>query len=270
MVTRDQLDAWASNIPMPTDRRLNGGFVMVNGSLGQYKLWFPIEDRSVLPCLLGEVGGMKGAWENWITAWHYNHLNQYDTYIDVGANGGYYTFLAASQGLHVRAFEANENYVSCLKASRRDNGLSELVTITHAAVSDASGEVELTVPNELHGGASIRHSDSNLPGDTQSVYAVSLDDAFGGRAPIGKVLIKMDIEGAEQMAWHGAKEFNEKYRPTYIIEYTPRQYDGNFFDELEEYGVVSMVDFNGEEVPVSKAQADANEDWLTLVIRPWE
>lgn len=269
MVTRDQLDAWASDLPLPTDF-IAGGFAKVNGSLGHYKLWYPMEDRSVLPCLLGKVGGMRGAWENWITAWHYNNLNQYDTYIDIGANGGYYSFLAYTQGLTVHAFEANQVYFSCLNSSTRDNGAVDRVTIHHAAVSDKDGAVELTVPDELHGGASIRHSDSNLPGRTEKVRAVTLDSFFKSRTPIGYILVKMDIEGAEQMAWHGAKAFNEKHRPTYIIEYTPRHYDGNFFDELEEYGPVTMVNFEGSEEPITKAQADATEDWITLVVRPWE
>lgn len=211
---------------------------------------------------------MPGAWENWVTAWHYDVLGDFDTYIDVGANGGYFAFLANRYGKHVTAFEPNPIYVEALKKSKELNGSD--MEIVGQAVGMAPGIIELEIPEELHGSASVmKNIDSKYRIEKITVPVTTLDLHFKARAPIGNVLVKMDIEGAEQLAWGGAKEFNEKYRPTYVIEYTPNNYDF-FFDELEEYGAVTMIDFTGTEVPVTKEHADNEADWLMLVIRPWE
>lgn len=268
MVTRDQLDEWAKTLPMPPVF-INGRHVKVNGSLGQYHLWYPKTDKSVLPCLSGEVGGMPGAWENWITAWHYNVLPEFNSYIDIGANGGYYTMLAASQGKQVFSFEANPEYVECLNKTVSDNGYNDTVRVFGVAVTDVDDTISLMVPDDLHGGASVRHGETNFPGNEVEVDGVKIDTLFRSRTPIGTTLIKMDIEGAEQMAFRGAKGFNERIRPTYVIEYTPRHYDG-FWEELEEYGVITKIGFDGIEAPVTKQEAESTEDWITLVVRPWE
>ena len=267
MITRQFLDAAGEQLTLPAVYRETKTMELVNGSLGHYRLWTLKGDTSIRPCLTGDVGGMRGAWENWVTAWHINNFSDFDTYIDIGANCGYFSFLAERHGLLVYAIEANADYVAALEESNFCN--SAYVCVVHAAVSDSEGFVGLTVPTGLHGAASSRHGDTNLPGTIQRVRTITLDNASFANDLMGqKVLIKMDIEGAEQMAFNGAGRFNDCFKPTYILEYTPRHYDEFFYDELLSYGDITMIDFNGNETAVTKSFANSQDDWITLVVRP--
>lgn len=267
--TRYDLDQIGLNLPLPPLRYASNGTVRVNGAGGWYGLYFPETDKSVLPCLTGQVGGMIGGWENWITAWHLNNFYNYDTYIDVGANAGYFSGLAAVMGKDVIAVEANPLYATLLERMSTDNNFYNFSVYHKAVDAGMDNEVELQVPDELHGGASIHHGATNLPGRSVKVKTINLDFLTDHTFVKDKrVLIKMDIEGAEQQAWQGAGIMNKFVKPTYIIEYTPRHYEDNFFNQLQEYGTVTKVNFDGFEEPVTKDQANAEPDWLTLVVRP--
>lgn len=209
---------------------------------------------------------MPGAWENWVTSWHTKNIRNYSTYIDVGANCGYFTGLAAYYGLAVIAVEANPVYAKALRRTIEDNKFDR-VGLVEAAVSNVNeSTVELTVPDELHGGASIRGGETNLPGTKITVDTITLD-TFSG--PVGSgVLVKMDIEGAEEMAFEGASKFNTEHRPTYIMEYTPRHYSSRFYDATVDYGVISMVGYDGNETSVDRNTLDSTDDWVTIVVRP--
>lgn len=261
---RWELDVLASGSHLPSVIKETEDELLVNGMLGQYVLWVPKADRSVGPCLTGEIGGMIGAWENWVTSWHTKNLHNYDTYIDVGANCGYFSFLANYFGLSVIAIEANPQYAGLLTRTIEEND-ADNVAVVNAAVSESEGMAMLKVPETLHGGASI--TDNHIEASHHySVKTITLDDLQG---PAGdRVLVKMDIEGAEEMAFKGATEFNQVVKPTYILEYTPRHYTENFFDALSSYGEVTMVDSNGNETSVTKHEAEGASDWITLVVRP--
>lgn len=237
--------------------------LLVNGMLGKYKLWVSKADRSVTPCLTGEFGGMPGAWENWITSWHTKNFEHFDTYIDVGANSGYFAFLANHYGLKVIACEANPEYVELLSWSKAENDATN-VEILAGAITDYKGSITLTVPEELHGGASTVYA---LPGKAIEVWCATLDSILIDAHP-GRTLIKIDVEGAEPQVFAGASAVNALFKPTYIMEYTPRQYDDTFYDQLAEYGRVTQVDANGGEQPTTKEEANSADDWITLVVRP--
>lgn len=258
---RNVLDRMPIILNLPPSYEEDEDSILVNGMLGKYKLWVSKADKSLTPCLTGEIGGMPGAWENWVVSWHTKHLGEYDTYIDVGANSGYFAFLAAYAGLDVVACEPNPEYVRLLAKSAETNGYK--IGLIETAVSDSVGEVTLTVPTDLHGGASIVFEN----GSPLTVPATTLDAMLVGSEP-GKTLIKIDVEGAEPLVFAGAVETNSLYRPTYIMEYTPRHYDESFFDQLTTYGTVTQVDGLGEESPVDKETANSNDDWITLVVRP--
>jgi FkbM family methyltransferase len=129
------------------------------------------------------------------------------TFIDVGANIGYYTLVAArlvgETGL-VHCFEPNDPMRVKLEANIRRNGFGNVVV--HAdAVARETGEVAFYASTwDANQGTS-----SILPGNgrgaMQKVRSVSLDDFVMTLAGRRVDLIKMDIEGAELIAIEGGR-----------------------------------------------------------------
>jgi FkbM family methyltransferase len=130
------------------------------------------------------------------------------TFVDAGANIGFFTVLAArlvgSTG-RVIAIEMMPDTAARLRLHVAANKLSNVVILEHA-LSDRSGE-ELTaiVPERKFGRASIVRTAEGEEQHKVTVHTGTMDDLFrdlGG--PID--LIKMDLESAELLALRGATE----------------------------------------------------------------
>ena len=144
-----------------------------------------------------------GVWEPNITALFDSLLQPGDVAIDVGANIGYYTLLAAQKvgaDGHVYAVEPNPAVRSLLKRHLEMNGLDN-VTIIAAAAWDATTTGTLHVHGYDCGASSLRNFDGSEA--AAQVQLVRLDDVVRQehRERIG--LIKIDIEGAEAHALRG-------------------------------------------------------------------
>lgn len=128
-------------------------------------------------------------------------------FIDAGANIGVFTVFGARrvgpEGT-VIAIEMMPDTADRLRLHLRLNGLDN-VRVVEAALSDGSGgEVTASVPARLFGRASIVGGAD--PGEEWSevkVRTVTLDEIADGLGAID--VIKMDIEGAEEMALSGAR-----------------------------------------------------------------
>jgi FkbM family methyltransferase len=126
------------------------------------------------------------------------------TFVDVGANIGYYTLLAAravGEPGAVYAFEPNGAVRPRLEENLGLNGLLDRVHVRPQAVARASGEIRFyrSTTFDNSGLSSI------LPGagrsdEAEVVSCVSLDD-FAAALPEGRPrpidLMKIDVEGAE-------------------------------------------------------------------------
>jgi FkbM family methyltransferase len=130
------------------------------------------------------------------------------TFVDIGANIGYYTLVAArivgETGL-VHCFEPNRPMHLRLEGNIRRNGFRNVVV--HAeAVARSTGQVEFFASTwDANQGIS-----SLLPGkgrgEMQRVPSVSYDDFVDGLGGRRVDLIKMDIEGAELLAIEGGRQ----------------------------------------------------------------
>lgn len=146
-----------------------------------------------------------------------------DTFVDVGANVGYFTLLAATlvgpQG-NVIAFEPNPDNCRLLHHSLAQNGLNN-VRLYENAVAEATQRFSFSSGGADSNARILRAEE--LHGRNEhfaQVQAVTLDEAL--QDVVTRVdLIKMDIEGAEPRAWRGMQSVLQQYRPVIISEYAP-------------------------------------------------
>jgi FkbM family methyltransferase len=154
--------------------------------------------------------------------WEANYANAFcrllkpgDTVLDIGANHGFYSLIAASRiapGGRIHAFEPSRNFYELIRASVSVNGLGEVVSVHNVALGDSEGEVRLTYNPGWSGGANI--SMTEVPGaesglDSEAVRCVVLDSYLGDQLPRVDV-IKMDIEGAEGIALKGMTQIIDR------------------------------------------------------------
>ena len=162
------------------------------------------------PVLTREIQS-TGLWQPNQTHWIARQLKPGDTFVDVGANVGYYTLLAShlvgATG-RVVAFEPDPTAFAILERNVRLNGL-ENVTLEQKAASNEPGTVELFVDAENAGNHRIFRGEE---GEGIEVEAVKLDNYFKGpgRAFDTVDFIKIDTPGAESVVLEGISRMRQK------------------------------------------------------------
>jgi FkbM family methyltransferase len=127
-----------------------------------------------------------------------------DVFVDIGANIGYYTLLAArlaGPGGRVIAFEPDPCNFQLLGKNIRQNGYSNVVPL-NLAVSDRSQNAQLFRSKTNPGDHRIW--DSGDRRESVPIRTVSLDEYFK-KLDKRVHFIKMDIQGAEAKALEGMK-----------------------------------------------------------------
>ena len=154
-----------------------------------------------------------------------------DTFVDVGANVGFYTRMGSvlvGESGRVFAFEPLSSALRLLKMNTES--LTNVV-VDARALSDHNGEADFHVRRE-------GDTSSLLPGDpgsTVRVGATTLDARLlsEGGAPTRVDFVKIDVEGAELSVLRGATKTIEKYQPLVYFEFLPlyaSQYDFGYDD----------------------------------------
>ncbi len=129
-----------------------------------------------------------------------------DTIIDVGANIGAITVLAASKALkgHVHAFEPTPELIPRIHENVALNNLSERVTINQLAVGDENGTIQFTQGSHSEVNK-IYKRESGDNTKTLDVRSITLD-TYAKNTKIRHIhLLKVDVEGAELLVFRGAK-----------------------------------------------------------------
>lgn len=121
-------------------------------------------------------------------------INQGSVVLDVGANMGIYTLLAAKRGATVIAVEPDPRNLEMLRHHVRLNGFHRRVTIVPMAASDKDSTLTL-----FRSPGNSGHSNLFEGVDPVMVPANTIDSL--GLPPID--VCKMDVEGAEMMALAG-------------------------------------------------------------------
>jgi FkbM family methyltransferase len=169
------------------------------------KLLVDTTDLLMSPTLL-----LDGLWEPDVTEWFKSILRPGMTFVDVGANIGYFSILAASlvggTG-RVIAFEAMPSTYELLARNVLVNWIAPFTTAESLAVYSSSGRLTFYAHKHLHGNsglADVIHDGPLHDTDRIEVEATSLDE-YLCKHPARPDVIKIDVEGAELQVFIGAR-----------------------------------------------------------------
>lgn len=151
------------------------------------------------------------------------------TFVDIGANFGTYTLVAAQKvgpRGQVFAVEASPAIGALLTETVAMNGFEERCTIVSCAAGAKNGKAVLhqfanrkggnTLLPEIAAVAKERFGETIVP---TTVPVRRLDDIFAEHAPSRIDLIKIDVEGSEHDVLEGLRETLWAYRPKLVIEW---------------------------------------------------
>lgn len=141
-------------------------------------------------------------WEPNETHWVSRFVREGDTFVDIGANVGYFTLVASrlvGDTGHVYAFEPDPVAFGILQRNVRLNGLRN-VTLEQKAVSNEPGTLRLFLSEKNKGDHQIYESDEQRK--SIDIEAVTLDDYFADYE--GRIdFVKIDTQGAEAVILEG-------------------------------------------------------------------
>ena len=180
--------------------------------LGGYQLLVPTRD----PDFGSNISTFK-EYEEPVRRVIREHLRSGDTFIDIGANMGVMTFLAASivgASGRVVAVEPNPENVQFLYRNIILNGTT-MVEVLPLAASDRRSVFSLTGRSNTH-----LIAPRGARGGGHFVQSVPLDDLLGELARVD--FVKLDVEGHEPPALAGMMRILTRHRPMVLTEFNPR------------------------------------------------
>jgi FkbM family methyltransferase len=227
---------------------------------------------------------VNGVWEPHVTNYLVKNVKPNETVIELGANIGYHTALMAksvSPGGRIYAYEANSAVYDLAKFSLRMNDLSDIVEMKNIGISDKTGEAFLHCdrPDNLSllrtniGTAHITLAEGQSNNNSaKKIKVTSLDEDLPDLKNVD--WLRMDIEGSELLAIHGAKRIIESSPNIKIVmEWAPFMLEnfGNvsdFIDLLHNYGFTFYnIEDNGDLGDVmSKAELLKKNNLMDLVL----
>lgn len=190
------------------------------------KMYLNIHDKSPSMRRTFRNYATRNEWEPITTKIFENIVGEGDTVVDCGANIGYFTLLAAKlvgKNGKVYSFEPEKTNYEYILKNIELNGYNN-VTVVNKAISDKSGMVRLYIHPSDTGHHTINQYDGITDDNRKSVEieSTSLDDFFKENvSPVN--VIKMDIEGAEPLAFLGGENTIAKNKNLRIfLEFYPQ------------------------------------------------
>lgn len=185
--------------------------------LADFSIYVRLNDHFV-----GATIARENSYEPYVTEEFRQLLRPGMTFLDVGANIGYFTLLAArlvQESGHVYAFEPNPGNCVSLRRSLAENGFNHVTVFQNAAAEKAQTLIFSGGGADSNGRIINESEPMAQEFALPRVEAVVLDDVLADAARID--VIKMDIEGAEPRAWEGMQKLIAKHRPVLVMEFAP-------------------------------------------------
>lgn len=167
--------------------------------------------------LIHHLAMQEGKFEPEETILFKDNLRSADVFVDVGANIGFYTCLARLAGKHVIAVEPLPRNLKYLYANILGNDWTD-IEVFPVGLSESPGLAT------LYGGSSTGASLIANWADTspllrRTISVSTLDILLGNRLAGKKILIKIDVEGAEYHVLLGAPNvMRMQPKPIWIVE----------------------------------------------------
>jgi FkbM family methyltransferase len=182
------------------------------------KMYVNSRDKAIVHSLI-----TKGIWEEFETELISKLIKPGDTVVDIGANIGYYTLIAAKtvgNDGRVYSFEPEPNNYELLVKNVKINDYTNAITV-QKALSNKRGKLTLFMDKTNFGAHSL--SQKNIisqKGGFVTVETTTLDDFFGNFEKDSKIdFIKMDAEGAEGLIVEGAQGILKQNKIKILMEF---------------------------------------------------
>jgi FkbM family methyltransferase len=228
--------------------------------LSSFWLYCEADDEAFTPWMKSD-----GFWEAWVTKWMSGKFQQNTHFIDIGANVGYYTMLAAEAGLTVAAVEPNPHVRELLTWSVRENRYKNVEVIPEAMGARKKAKATLSVPRKHSGGAYVGTKPAESDYIQYEIGVNSVDNMFSHMNE--NVLIKIDAEGFEPEIWAGMQKFRQRNNVTVALEWDGSRYDAEKFAEELYKSEVRLIDYDGEEKVISKQELLGLNGIYMIVVR---
>jgi FkbM family methyltransferase len=151
--------------------------------------------------------------------------------IDVGANIGFYAVPLAMQARSLRtrviAFEPVPSNTQRLAENVALNGLAGAVEIVRAGLSNKAGTASITLGEDFQAGGDVGNAvlviDDGKDSEflTLSIALTRLDDIWPDLGSPRLDVVKVDIEGHEDLFLEGARQTIAHFRPVIQLEVNP-------------------------------------------------
>lgn len=239
------------------------GHDMVKVLLPDYAVFVDRIDRDI-----GASIASQRSYEPYVESVLRELLKPGDTFLDVGANIGYFTALAAflvgPEG-RVIAFEPLDKNVQLIYATLWENRF-ENVTVFPFAASSAPRLVAMS-SQALSSNAGVVNR--AIGEDRTRVIAQSqrLDDLLSETKRID--VVKFDIEGHEMYAWRGGIKLLSKHTPHVLTEFHPKCIRDNTDLDPAEYLRV-LLDYAGMIEVLHRTRPRVMCRDVESVLREWE
>ena len=173
------------------------------------------EDQSVFNNILN-----NSDYENHMIDFYKELLNEDSVCIDAGANIGILSmYMSLFTKATIYAFEPIPETYSALVTNIERNNLN--IKSFCLALGDKSGKSIALFDRKSNGGASFEYN-SQKPDEIKiDIEVITLDD-FVKKENIDRLdLLKMDVEGFEELVIRGGKETMERLKPDVVTEFCP-------------------------------------------------
>jgi len=147
--------------------------------------------------------------------------------LDVGANTGLYSFIAAAAHADnkVDAFEPYPPVIDLLEKNINLNRQFENISVHKLALGAESGSTELYIPLQDHGvvesSCSLNKTFKDDHSNVIPVTVTTIDQHLAESSSQRISLVKIDVEGTEADVLRGASNLLEKHRPLLFMEILP-------------------------------------------------
>lgn len=189
----------------------------------------------------------SGIYEEYETETFKNLLQSNTIFIDIGANIGYYTLIAASKikDGQIYSFEPVKANYKLLTKNIKINNINN-VKAFQKAISNRNGKIKIFIDGTNLGNHSLAKNNVIDKTESTEVETIRLDSFFNNLEEIIEedFLIKIDTQGAEGLIVEGAHNLLLNKNIKILMEFWPKGLRNTHTDPLELLNKLQGYGFN--------------------------